>query len=54
MTHAESPPKTATGARNARAGRRFDVYDCEDAAETPPPAPNIACPIQTRLDHAIP
>ena len=42
------------GARNARAGTRLDCNDCVEAAETPTPKPNIAWPIQTRLDHAIP
>ena len=53
MTHPEPHPIDLAGARNARAGTRFESSDCVEAAETPTPKPKIACPIQTRLDHAI-
>ena len=55
MTYPEPHPiDHLAGARNARAGTRFESSDCVEAAETPTPKPNIACRIQTRLDHAIP
>ena len=54
MPHRESHRTTASGARNADVAMRFARPHCAGVADTHLPFPNIACPIQIRLDHAIP
>ena len=51
MPNRESHRTTASGARNADVAMRFARPHCAGVADTHLPFPNIACPIQIRLDQ---